>query len=175
MGIFGNIIKAGAAAAAAFAAVKIGEKYKEKNPDGSAERTVDAVKEAAADFYRETAETVKEKAPGVIDAAKGAAKQAADFAKEKAPGAAAMAEDLYNKAKEAAPGIIGTAKEKTREAMDYAREVAPEAAEKAEELYNKAKDAVSSLGEEPVDGEVVEFEDVKDEAEAEPAEETKDE
>lgn len=158
MGIFGKLIKAGVAAGAAYAAVKIGEKYKDKNPASDPNKTMDAFKEAANEFYQETSATVKEKAPGVIETVKGKAQEAYDYAKEKAPGATSMAEDLYNKAKEAAPGVIETVKDKAQEAYDYAKEKAPEATAKAEEFIGKAKDFVESLDETPIDGEVVEFE-----------------
>ena len=61
MGLLGKIIKTGIAAGAAYAAVKIGEKYKAKNPEGNPEKTMDAFKEAANEFYKETSATVKEK------------------------------------------------------------------------------------------------------------------
>ena len=158
MGIFSGLIKTGLAAGAAFAAVKIGEKYKEKNPDGNSEKTMDAIKEAAGEFYRETSAAVKEKAPSVLETVQAKAKEAYGFAKEKAPGATSMAEDLYAKAKDAAPEVIETVQTKAQEAYDFAKEKAPEATAKAEELLGKAKDYISSLDEEPVDGEVVEFE-----------------
>ena len=85
MGLLGKIIKTGIAAGAAYAAVKIGEKYKAKNPEGNPEKTMDAFKEAANEFYKETSATVKEKAPGVIDTVKEKAGEAYEFAKEKAP------------------------------------------------------------------------------------------
>ena len=100
MGILGKIVKAGVAAGAAYAAVKIGEKYKEKNPASDPNKTVDAFKEAANEFYQETSATVKEKAPGVVETVKEKANEAYEFAKEKAPEATAKAEELIGKARD---------------------------------------------------------------------------
>ena len=173
MGLLGKVIKTGIAAGAAYAAVKIGEKYKGKNPTSDPEKTMDAFKEAANEFYKETSAAVKDKAPGVIETVKEKANEAYEFAKEKAPGATSMAEDLYNKAAEAAPSVIETVKEKANEAYGFAKEKAPEATAKAEEFISKAKDFVSSLDETPVDGEVVEFEEPGESAaEEEKTEET---
>ena len=158
MSLIGKLINAGLAAGAAYAVVKVGEKYKEKNPDGDPAKTFDAFKEAAGEVYQSTAATVKEKAPGVMEQVQAKAQEAYDFAKEKAPGATAMAEDLYNKAKEKAPEVMEQVQTKAQEAYDFAKEKAPDATAKAEELFNKAKGFVESLDEEPVDGEVVEFE-----------------
>ena len=130
---------------------------------------MDAFKEAAGEFYKEASATVKEKAPGVMETVQAKAQEAYAFAKEKAPGATSMAEDLYNKAKEAAPEVIGTVQAKAEEAYEFAKEKAPEATAKAEELVGKAKDFISSLDEEPVDGEVVEFEAPADAPVQEPA------
>lgn len=171
MSLIGKLFNAGLAASAAYAVVKIGEKYKEKNPDGDPAKTIEAFKEAAGEVYKDTAATVKEKAPGVIETVQQKAQEAADLAKEKAPGATAMAEDLYNKAKEKAPEVFSTVQNTAQEVAEFAKEKAPGATAKAEELFNKAKEFVSSLDEEPVDGEVVEFE--KPAAEAEAKEETK--
>ncbi len=168
MGIIGKLLKTGIVAGAAYAAVKIGEKYKEKNPDSDPAKTMDAFKEAAGEVYQETAAIVKEKAPGVMETVQAKAQEAAEFAKEKAPGATAMAEDLYNKAMEKAPEVIKTVQAKTQEAVEFAREKAPEATAKAEEFINEAKEYISSLDEKPIDGEVVEFEEP-----GEPAEEEK--
>ena len=177
MGLLGRLFKVGIAAGTAYAAVKIGEKYKEKNPEGDPNKTMDAFMQAAGEFYQETSAVVKEKAPGVIDAVKGKANEAYDYAKEKAPGATSMAEDLYNKAAQAAPGVIDTVKEKANDAYECAKEKAAEATAKAEELIGKAKDFVHSLDETPIDGEVVEFEEPGEEKaeEAQPAEKPEDE
>ena len=100
MGLLGRLFKVGIAAGTAYAAVKIGEKYKEKNPEGDPNKTMDAFMQAAGEFYQETSAVVKEKAPGVIDAVKGKANEAYDYAKEKAPEATAKAEELIGKAKD---------------------------------------------------------------------------
>ena len=177
MSILRKIIKTGVVAGAAYAAAKIGQKYKEKDPNGTAENKADVLKEAANEFYQTTAAAVKEKAPAVMETLQEKAQEAVSFAKEKAPNATAKAEELFNKAAEAAPGVIDTVSEKAKEAYAFAKENAPEATAKAEELFGKAKEFVSSFDEQPVDGEVVEFEDapkapVEEES---PAEEVKEE
>ncbi len=178
MSILGKLLRTGVAAGAAYAAVKIGEKYKEKNPAGDPSKTMDAFKEAAGEFYKQTSETVKEKAPAMMETVQAKAQEAYEFAKEKAPGATAMAEDLYNKAREKAPEVVETVQAKAQEAVEFAKEKAPGATAKAEELIGKAKDYINSLDEEPVDGEVVEFEapaEVQEEAAEAPAEASSDE
>ena len=140
MGLIGKIIKTGIAAGTAFAAVKIGQKYKEKNNGETPEEKFEAFKEAAGEFCEE----------------------ASEFAKDNAPAVTAKAEELFSKAKEAMPGVINTVSEKAQEAAAFAKDKAPAVTAKAEELWGKAKDYVSSLAEDPVDGEVVDF----DEAEA---------
>ena len=155
--------------------MKVGEKYKEKNPNSDPAKTMDAFKEAAGEVYKETSAIVKEKAPGVMETVQAKAQEAAEFAKEKAPGATSMAEDLYNKAMEKAPGVIETVQAKTQEAVEFAREKAPEATAKAEEFINKAKEYISSLDQAPIDGEVVEFEEPAAEPVEEPAAEAAEE
>ena len=179
MSILGKIIKTGVVAGAAYAAAKIGQKYKEKDPSGTAENKAEVLKEAANEFYQNTAAVVKEKAPAVMETLQEKAQEAVSYAKEKAPNATAKAEELFNKAAEAAPGVIETVSEKAKEAYAFAKENAPEATAKDEELFGKAKEFVSSLDEQPVDGEVVEFEDASEtsaeKAEEVPSEETKEE
>ena len=75
-------------------------KYKEKNPASDPNKTMDAFKEAANEFYQETSKTVKEKAPDVMETVKEKANEAYEYAKEKAPEATAKAEELIGKAKE---------------------------------------------------------------------------
>lgn len=140
MGLLGKLFKTGIAAGTAYAAVKIGQKYKEKSNGETPEEKFAAFKDAANEVYEE----------------------AAGFAKDKAPAVTAKAEELFGKAKEAMPGVISTVSEKAQEAAAFAKDKAPAVTAKAEELWGKAKDYVSSLAEDPVDGEVVEF----DEAEA---------
>ncbi len=83
----------------------------------------DEIKEAAS----EAAETVKDKAPDVIGAAK-----------EKGS-------ELVDKAKKKAPAVIESAKEKGSELVDKAKEKAPEVAEKAKEGVKKAQETTSNF------------------------------
>lgn len=79
MGFFKKLLGVGVVAGTTAAAMKIGEKVKENNPAGFADETgkvepkavVSEVVRAAADFYHETADVVKEKAPEVLDKVKG--------------------------------------------------------------------------------------------------------
>ena len=80
MSILGKIIKTGVVAGAAYAAAKIGQKYKEKDPNGTAENKADVLKEAANEFYQTTAAAVKEKAPAVIETLQEKAQEAVSFA-----------------------------------------------------------------------------------------------
>ena len=114
MSFLGKIIKTGVVAGAAYAAAKIGQKYKEKDPTGTAENKADVLKEAANEFYQTTAAAVKEKAPAVMETLQEKAQEAVSYAKEKAPNATAKAEELFNKAAEAAPGVIETVSEKAK-------------------------------------------------------------
>ena len=53
MSFLGKIIKTGVVAGAAYAAAKIGQKYKEKDPTGTAENKADVLKEAANEFKQD--------------------------------------------------------------------------------------------------------------------------
>lgn len=79
MGFFKKLLGLGVAAGAAAAVVKVAEKVKENNPagfagaDGKADpkTVVNEVVRAAGEFYHETADAVKEKAPEVVEKVKG--------------------------------------------------------------------------------------------------------
>ncbi len=74
MGFFKKLLGVGVVAGTTAAAMKVAEKVKENNPDGFADENgsvepkavVSEVVRAAADFYHETADVVKEKAPEVL-------------------------------------------------------------------------------------------------------------
>lgn len=86
MGILTRMIKTGITAGAAYAALKVAEKYKANNPEGVDDsRKYGAIKEAAEEVYQQAAAFAKEKAPGVMDTVSAAAKQATEIAKAKAP------------------------------------------------------------------------------------------
>ena len=140
MGLIGKLFKTGIAAGTAYAAVKIGQKYKEKSNGETPEEKFTAFKEAAGEVYNE----------------------ASEFAKDKAPGVTTKAGELFDKAKEAMPGVISTVTEKAQEAAAFAKDKAPAVTAKAGELWGKAKEYVSSLAEDPVDGEVVDFDEAEE-------------
>lgn len=79
MGFFKKLLGVGVVAGTTAAAIKVAEKVKENNPDGFADENgkvepqavVGEVVRAAADFYHETADIVKDKAPEVVDKVKG--------------------------------------------------------------------------------------------------------
>lgn len=80
MGLFSKLFKAGAAAGAGVAAVKIDEKVKENNPGGIGDSNGDGVvdakdyveeyKKAAKEVYDATADKIKDKAPEVVEKAR---------------------------------------------------------------------------------------------------------
>ncbi len=80
MGFLKKLLGIGATAGATVAAMKVAEKYKENNPDGTQDVNndgkVDArdvlagVAKAATEVYHEAAESVKEKAPAYADKVK---------------------------------------------------------------------------------------------------------
>lgn len=143
MGLISTIIKAGVAAAGAYAAVKVSKKYKENNPEGiiDSKEKYEAIKQAASEVYNDVAAVAKEKGPGMKNTVDVYAQKAAEFAKENAPIVQHAAEDLYGKAKEAAPGVC----EKAEALYGKAKEAAPSVQAKAEELYGKAKDAAPGV------------------------------
>ena len=106
MGILGKLIKTGLAAGAAYAAVKVNEKYKEQNPNGVADpqEKLEAIKQAAGEVYQNFSEVAKEKAPGIVNGVNTAAQQAVNIAKEKAP-------DLVGKVQSAAETVSEKAQE----------------------------------------------------------------
>ena len=97
MGFLKNLLGLGVAAGAAYAAVKVAEKYNEKkNAGGDANDTVYTVKEAAREVYTETASLVKEKAPEVKEKVMAAAAAAQEKAPEVIEKVKGVAEDAIN-------------------------------------------------------------------------------
>ena len=99
MGILKYVLRAALAVGAAYAGVKITEKYKNNNPDGvtGAKETLDAVGQAASEVAKDAVETVKttvtEKGPQVLSAVEGAAVDAAQFVVNTAQGVVDMVAD----------------------------------------------------------------------------------
>ena len=154
MGLLGKLIKAGAVAGAAYAAVKVSDKYNEKNPDGIQDPAAKAaaIKEAAGEVYQEVSAAVQEKAPGVVEQFKEKAPGVVDQIKDKAPG-------FVNDVKEKAPGVIDALKEKVPGVVESIKDTAQSVASAV-----SAKEAVDA-----------EFSAVVDETSAAPAEEKKEE
>lgn len=152
MGFIGKILKAGAAVGAAYAAVKVSEKYNQKNPEGVSDPAAkaQAIKEAAGEVYQEVSAAVQEKAPGVVNTIK-----------EKAPG-------FVETIKEKAPGFVGTIKEKAPGVVDAIKEKAPGVVESIKETAQAVVGAVNTS--EAVDAD---FSAVVDETSAVPEEEIK--
>lgn len=126
MGILKFAAKAAAAAGIAYAGMKISEKYKAKEPQGTAGQKIDALTDSAAEFYKEVSAVVKEKAPGVISGVEAGVQKAVDTAKSVAPEAVTAVENTYNQVastvKEKAPGVaeavskaVNTVNEKIQE------------------------------------------------------------
>ena len=113
MGILTRIVKTGLTAGAAYAAVKVSQRYKENNPSGTGtdEEKKEAVKQAAAEVFQEAKQFYEEKAPAVQQTVSKAARVAADLAKTYAPGAVNTVRDavqtVADKAQELADSLTG--------------------------------------------------------------------
>lgn len=97
MGLVSKLVKLGVMAGAAYAAVKVSDKYKEENPMGVEDKKdkINAVKQAATDVMNDFSQIASEKAPEVIKTVSETAEKAAEFAKKVAP-------DTVSKVQEAA-------------------------------------------------------------------------
>ena len=106
MSLLSKLIKTGITAGAAYAAVKISEKYNQAHPEGVSDpaQKVDAIKQAASEFFNETKQAVSEKAPGVGETINSTLEKATQFAKEHAP-------EAYEKVQDAAKNVAAKAQE----------------------------------------------------------------
>lgn len=105
MSLISKLIKTGITVGAAYAAVKISEKYNAENPGGVKDpaQKVNAIKQAASEVFSEAAQVAEEKAPGVVKTVTETAQKAADLAKQVAP-------DAVTKVQEAAQTVTEKAK-----------------------------------------------------------------
>ena len=96
MSLISKLVKAGVAAGAAYAAVKISEKYKRENPNGVSDpaEKVNAIKQATSEFASEVTQAAEEKAPELIKTVTGTAHVVADVAKQYAPDAVAKVQEV---------------------------------------------------------------------------------
>ena len=99
MGILRLAMRAAVAVGAAYAGLKISEKYKNNNPEGvtGTKETLNAVGQAASDVAKDAVDTVRnavtENGPKVLSAVEGAAVDAAQFVVNAAQGVVDMVAD----------------------------------------------------------------------------------
>lgn len=166
MSFIGGIIKIGAAAGVAYSLKKISDKYKANKPSEYATRAEksEAYKQAAREYYNETADLIREKAPGVKENFNAKVQQAADFANEKLPAVTEKIQCGVEKAASFAEDKMPGVSAKVLEVVDTVAEkvagfVEGQPAASAEDDFSAVVDAA----EEP-DIEVT-FEEVVEEAE----------
>ena len=155
MGIIGKFVRTGVVAGAAYAAVKISEKYKANNPGGvPAEDKADAIKEAAKEFFNDVS--------GKINSSERSGINLNDM------DIAGKAQDFVDQAKEKAPAIIDAVADKLQNVADKVAEVVPDLADKiagaVENVSERAHDFASSMTPEDLDAD---FSQVVDEQSAE--------
>lgn len=95
MSLISKLFKLGVVAGTAYAAVKVSEKYNEKNPEGVTDKVekLNAVKEAATEVFSDVSKVAEEKAPEVMKTVTETAQKAAELAKQYAPGAVSKVQE----------------------------------------------------------------------------------
>lgn len=95
MSLISKLFKLGVVAGTAYVAVKVSEKYNEKNPGGVADKAgkLNAVKDAASEVFSDVSKAAEEKAPEVMKTVTETAQKAADLAKQVAPSAVSRVQE----------------------------------------------------------------------------------